>query len=86
MIKSDQMVILRIKEIRRMGSEELNEKLQELHTELATEKGAIASGTRAENPGRIKELRRTIARILTVLHERKTEKTGIINHEKREVL
>ena len=68
------MAILRIKEMRRMGNEELKERLQELRTELATEKGAIASGTRAENPGKIKELRRTIARILTVLHERETGK------------
>ena len=76
------MAILRIKEIRRMGTEELNERLQELRTELATERGAIASGTRAENPGRIKELRRTIARILTVLNEREIGKSGTITREK----
>ena len=61
-----------------MSTEELNERLQELRTELATERGAIASGTKAENPGRIKELRRTIARILTVLQERKTKKPEVL--------
>jgi ribosomal protein L29 len=30
----------------------------------------VASGTKPDNPGKIKEIKRTIARILTVLHER----------------
>jgi len=68
------MAILKVKEARGMSTEELNEKLQQLKTELASEKGATASGTRAENPGKIKEIRRTIARILTILNERKRVK------------
>lgn len=34
----------------------------------------MASGTRPENPGRIKEVRRTIARILTIEHEQRGKK------------
>ena len=75
-IKEQKMAIIKKKELRSLGNEELQEKLQQLRTELSTEKGATASGTRAENPGRIKEIKRTIARILTTLHEREV-------HEKK---
>jgi large subunit ribosomal protein L29 len=44
--------------------------MNQLKSELSTELGAVSSGTKPENPGRIKELKRTIARILTVLHEK----------------
>jgi len=56
-----------------MGKAELKEKLEQLRAELRREKGAVASGTKAENPGRIKEIKRTIARILTILRERGAE-------------
>jgi large subunit ribosomal protein L29 len=65
---------LRKKELRSLGNEELNEKLSQLRSELSVEKGSIASGTKPENSGRVKEIKRTIARILTILHER--EKGG----------
>ena len=68
------MAIIRKKELKTLGNEELKEKLQQLRTELSTEKGATASGTRAENPGKIKEIKRTIARILTILHEKEVHK------------
>lgn len=67
------MAIVKRKEIRSLGKTELEEKLQQLRAELRKEKGAVASGTRAENPGRIKELKRTIARILTTLHEKEVQ-------------
>jgi large subunit ribosomal protein L29 len=65
------MPILRIKEIRDMPSEERLKKLNELRTELLRLKTMIKAGGTVENPGRIKELRRTIARILTIEHEQK---------------
>ena len=61
-----QLAILRPKEVRELAPAERLERLQQLRTELSRENGAIASGTRPENPGRIRELRRTIARILTI--------------------
>ncbi len=66
------MVILRSEEIRDMSDEEMDEKVFELRSELLRERSKIASGGVADNPGRIKEIRRTIARILTI----KTEKGG----------
>lgn len=52
-----------------MTPKELEKKLQEIKAELSKEKAAVASGTQPENPGRIKELRRAIARILTIKKE-----------------
>ncbi len=64
------MAIYKAKELRAMTKEELNEKLQQLETELGREKGAVASGTKPENPGKIREMRKTIARILTIMKEK----------------
>ena len=64
------MAILRAREAKGMGTEELEKQLQQLKTELSRERGAVASGTQAENPGKIRETRKTIARIKTILHER----------------
>ena len=67
------MAIYKTKELRGMGKEEMNEKLQQLKIELSKEKGAIASGTKAENPGKVKEIRKTIARILTIKKEKEVK-------------
>ena len=54
-----------------MGQQERQEKLQQLRNELSKAESAVASGTRPESPGKIKELRRTIARIHTIENEKK---------------
>ena len=64
------MVILRMSEIRNMSTDELKAKLDELRYELMLLKAEVKSGARPSNPGKIKEIRRTIARILTALRER----------------
>lgn len=64
------MAIKKIHELREMDEEELKEQLTQLKNDLAQEESSIASGTQADNPGKIKEIKRTIARILTVLNER----------------
>ena len=46
-----------------MNQEEQMKNLEQLRSELMKEKAAVSSGTRPENPGKIKEIRRTIARI-----------------------
>ena len=63
------MAILRVKEIRKMKPEERVEKLNELYAELRTLRAKVAAGAAVENPGRLRELRRTIARILTIQRE-----------------
>ncbi|UCG04398.1 MAG: 50S ribosomal protein L29 [Candidatus Heimdallarchaeota archaeon] len=59
------MVILRKAEIRNMTSSEREKKLQELKTELLTLRGKARTGS-VESAGRVRELRRTVARILTI--------------------
>ncbi|TSA50516.1 50S ribosomal protein L29 [archaeon] len=63
------MPILRMDEIRDMDTEGRQERLQELRTELIKIKTMIRAGGSVENPGRVKALRKTIARILTVMNE-----------------
>jgi len=67
------MPILRVKEIRNMPSDERIKKLGELRTELLRLKTMIRAGGTVEDPSRVRELRKTIARILTIENEQKTE-------------
>lgn len=53
-----------MKNVRDMTDKELGEKLKELKLELSKDRAAAEIGT-VKNPGRIGELRRSIARILT---------------------
>jgi large subunit ribosomal protein L29 len=52
-----------------MSSAERRRKLLELRNELMKMVATVKSGGAVENPGRIRELRRAIARILTVERE-----------------
>jgi len=63
------MPILRVSEIRKMSDEERRRRLSELRAELMRAKTMVKAGGSLENPSRIRELRRTIARILTVMNE-----------------
>jgi len=58
--------ILRVKEIRDMSGEDRKKRLRELQTELVRLKTMIKAGGAIENPARVRELRKTIARILTI--------------------
>lgn len=68
------MAILRKKEIRGMKPEDLNTRLNELKLELLKEMGNVKMGRPIKNPGKIRELRRAIARILTIQKELKRGK------------
>jgi large subunit ribosomal protein L29 len=70
------MAILRLKEIRDMSSDQRTAKVNELRTELARLKTMVAAGGSIDNPSQIRELRKTIARMLTIEAEQKegTEK------------
>ncbi|MEW6069504.1 MAG: 50S ribosomal protein L29 [Candidatus Thermoplasmatota archaeon] len=60
---------MKLKEIRELPKEEKLKKLKELRYELMHERSAAAMGGAPTSPGKIKALRKTIARILTVLKE-----------------
>ena len=65
------MAILRLKEIRALSSEQRAQKVTEFRTELARLKTMVEAGGAIDNPARIRELRKTIARILTIEAETK---------------
>ncbi|HEB37122.1 MAG TPA: 50S ribosomal protein L29 [Thermoplasmatales archaeon] len=62
---------LKIKDIREMSPEEREEKLKELREELMHERGVAAMGGSPPNPGKIRQLRKSISRLLTVIREEK---------------
>ena len=66
------MAIIKKSKIREMADAELQTKLFEFQRELNSERGMIATGGRTSNPGKISQLKKSIARILTIVHERKT--------------
>ncbi len=63
------MTILRVDEIQNMSREERLDELDTLNAELIRERAIASAGGAPENPGRIGEIRRTIARIKTIQTE-----------------
>jgi large subunit ribosomal protein L29 len=63
--------ILRKREMKQMLPDERSKKLKELAAELTRLRTTVASGGTVENPSRIREIKKTIARILTVENEEK---------------
>jgi large subunit ribosomal protein L29 len=59
------MAIFRAREVTQFSDVELEEQLAKLQLEVLQENGKVSAGGAMENPGRIRELRRTIARIKT---------------------
>lgn len=60
------MAILRADDVRNMNPNERQEELEKLKMELIRERAIASAGGAPENPGRINEIRKTIARIKTV--------------------
>lgn len=63
------MPILRVKEIREQSHEDRQKRLNELRNELVRLMTMIKAGGSIENPARVRELRKAIARILTIENE-----------------
>ncbi len=67
------MAILRMKDLKKMDEKELDKNLNELRLELSKEKANIHIGASVTSPGRLKEIRRTIARIKTIKEGKRVE-------------
>ena len=63
---------MNIKEVREKSSDELKKAVEDMKVELFDLRFARATGS-IDNPMRIRELKKSIARVLTVLHERESE-------------
>jgi large subunit ribosomal protein L29 len=63
-----------------MSTEERAKKVSDLRAELARLKTMVRAGGAVENPARIRELRKTIAQILTIENE---DKLGLRKKEEK---
>jgi large subunit ribosomal protein L29 len=66
------MTNLEAEELRDKSEEELQQQLTDLQKELVKERGQIEVGGFAENPGEIADMKKSIARIKTVLNEKRS--------------
>ena len=67
------MAILRTKEIRQLTPAERQKRLEELYNEMSSIRVDVATGGGTENPYRIQNVRRALARILTIQREEELE-------------
>lgn len=67
------MAILKARQIREMKLEEIERKISELRLELMKEMANVRMRRPIKNPGKIRELKRTIARLLTIKKEKMRE-------------
>ena len=64
---------MKVKEIRSMSKDDLDTKLVELKKELLKLNAQISTGTTPKSPGQVKQVKKNIARILTILSEKSKE-------------
>jgi large subunit ribosomal protein L29 len=68
------MVRAKLKTLREMNNDDLSGKLTDLRTDLSKIRSEAAKGTLKKQTGSVKYIRRDVARILTILNERKIKK------------
>jgi len=56
-------------DLRNEGKESLQKKMEDLQKELMADRAQISAGTTPKNPGMMKQRKRIIARIRTILNE-----------------
>ncbi|MCD6477351.1 MAG: 50S ribosomal protein L29 [Candidatus Aenigmarchaeota archaeon] len=67
------MSLIKKSELKKMEKAELMKRLSDFRLELAKEKSQIAVGGSPSNIGRIREIRKTIAKILTILNSKEVK-------------
>ena len=70
---------MKAKEIRLMAEKDIQVKLADLHKELIKHNAQIATGTQVKNPGQIRQTKKTIAKLKTVLTEKTQGEKGKTN-------
>jgi large subunit ribosomal protein L29 len=73
---------MKVKQIRDLSDEELMQKVKDLKGELFNLRFQAATG-QLDNPMRIRDVRKTIARIKTVLTQRENEKIKLGSAESK---
>jgi len=67
-------MVLKAKEIREFTHEQKIEKLEELKRELMHERGVAAMGGSPPSPGKIRQIRMEIEKLLTIMREAEKNK------------
>ena len=65
---------MKVKELKLMNDQDLQNKIYELKNELMKINSQIATRTVPKNPSKVKEIKRTIAKILTIQNVKSTNK------------
>ena len=68
------MAILKMKKLKELNDKDVEDRKRELQLELSKERASSEIGGTVKNPGRIREIRRTLARIKT--HEGMKKRGG----------
>lgn len=61
---------MKIKELSSMSSEDLKSKLSDMRKELIKLNAQVATGTTPKSPGQVKDTKKTIAKIKTLLNKK----------------
>jgi len=64
------MAIIKKTELKQLNKQTAEEKLNELRKELMKANSQIAMGTMPENPGRIREIKRTITKLQILIKQK----------------
>lgn len=65
------MPIIRRKSLKELSNDDISKKIGELRLELSKEKSQIAVGGSPSNIGRVKQMRKSIAKLLTESNKRR---------------
>ncbi len=66
-------MVREVAELRKKSDQELLKELEEIRTEIRKRRSDVRAGGRIENPMQLRNLRRRLARTLTILNERRRE-------------
>ena len=75
------MAILRSDEIQGMNDLEIDERLTQLRKDLMKINGVLASGGIPEEVGKVREIKRTIARIKTIINQKNSKTSKVVKDE-----
>ncbi len=70
------MAAISKKDLKNMSKEDLKIKLHDIRKELIKENAQIAVGTTPKSPGQIKQMKKTVARIMQLLNKEEVKKTN----------
>jgi len=65
---------MKAKDIHSLSPEDIKKKIEEIKRELMKQNAQIASGTVPTSPGQVREMKKTVARLVTELNQKERNK------------